>query len=185
MEEEGVTAGNDKLGCTSAGTESDSKEKSLLSQLRHAREVCHKGVVSKFNTKKSFSGNVLEIAEKIQHQIQSELSSRLQESSEELFKEANVFSALSKLEEMKIQEHDHNKQAWRFCGIPEEDAKRLLAVEQCRSLKSKKELSDKVHVCIEDLKDILKHKQEELQKLEQEIQEELTSISSKPVQLNY
>ena len=40
-------------------------------------------------------------------------------------------------------------------------------------------------MCIEDLKDILKHKQEELQKLEQEIQEELTSISSKPVQLNY
>lgn len=45
MEGEGVTAGNNKLGCTSAGTESDSEEKSLLSQLRHAREVCHKGVV--------------------------------------------------------------------------------------------------------------------------------------------
>lgn len=44
MEEEDVTAGTDHLGCTSAGTESDS-EKSLLSQLRHAREVCHKGVV--------------------------------------------------------------------------------------------------------------------------------------------
>ena len=33
----------------------------------------------------------------------------------------------------------------RFCGIPEEDARRLLAVEQYRTLKSKKELSDKVY----------------------------------------
>ena len=40
-------------------------------------------------------------------------------------------------------------------------------------------------MCIEDLKDILKQKQEELQKLEQEIQQELSLISSKPVQLNY
>jgi len=45
MEEEGVTAGNNELGCASAGTESESEGKSLLSQLRHAREVCHKGVV--------------------------------------------------------------------------------------------------------------------------------------------
>ena len=41
-------------------------------------------------------------------------------------------------------------------------------------------------MCVENLKDILKHKQEELEKLEQEIQQELTSISAKPVvQLNY
>jgi len=32
----------------------------------------------------------------------------------------------------------------RFCGIPEEDAKRLLEIEEYESLKSKKELSDKV-----------------------------------------
>ena len=86
----------------------------------------------------------------------------------------------------------------RFSGVPEDDAKRLLLSEEQKSLTCRSELADKVsglintsvaklplqiQLDIQELKSILKHKHEELQIVEQEIEHELATIS-KPVQLN-
>ena len=86
-------------------------------------------LLSKFNTKKYFTGSILQVAEKIEEQIQSELPSRLQvnlcykqqlivhkmdmqESSEDLFKEAGVNDALLKLEELRATNHDTTELPW-------------------------------------------------------------------------